>query len=100
MTREEIETLLDAIYERTNLSSNLSAIREDTDFKRIVAAGTPALPTLLALLRERREWAIVLALVRIAGPKAVVLTPDEQGRYEPIRARWLAWGKENGLIPG
>lgn len=100
MTRDEIEALLDAIEERTCLASDLGAIREDPDFRRIVAAGSPILPDLLSLLQDRSDWALPLALVRIAGPKAVVLARDEQGRIGSICARWLTWGRQNGLIPG
>ena len=62
-----------------------------------MALGADAVrPLLERLERQGGFWS--MALWEITGEKDLI-RPEERGRIEQIRMRWLDWGWQHGLLP-
>jgi hypothetical protein len=79
----------------TALLSSSTAISGHPAYRAIVALGLPVVPLILRdLEREPAHW--FEALQAITGEDPVSL--DDWGKIQVMRAAWLGWGRNHGLI--
>jgi hypothetical protein len=92
---EQFESLARQWKAETALLSSTTAMAAHPSYQAIVALGTAVIPLLLRdLEREPAHWFEALQALTGADP-----VPREQwGHISAMRAAWLAWGRERGLI--
>jgi hypothetical protein len=92
---DEFETLSRQWKEATALLSSTTAMVAHPLYKRVIALGPSVVPLLLRELeQEPVHW--FEALRAITGNDPV---PGEHwGNIAAMRADWLAWGRQRGLI--
>jgi len=91
----EFMELYETWHEDTMFSSSIEEIASHPAYHRIIALGAPALPLILAQLEASLDHWFV-ALVNIAGENPVA--EADRGNLEAMRAAWLDWGRQRGLI--
>jgi hypothetical protein len=92
---ERYEALAEQWKTATALLSSTTAMVNHPAYRAIIALGAGVVPLLLRdLERERVHW--FEALQAITGEDPV---PREHwGNIEAMKADWLAWGRQRGLI--
>jgi hypothetical protein len=79
----------------TDCVSSIQEIIDNSAYRAIIDLGKPALPFILADLRD--EGALWFeALRQIAGEDPV--TPDIRGNFTKMRERWILWGQSRRYL--
>ena len=95
--RERFNTLADQWERETMFLSSPRGMARHPAHRAIVDLGAEAVRPLLERLEEQGGfWSI--ALREITGENDLI-RPEERGRIEQIRLRWLDWGWQHGLLP-
>lgn len=95
--RARFSELADLWERETGFLSSPRAIKEHPAHRAIVDLGPAAVRPLLERLEDRGGlWS--MALREITGENDLI-APEERGRMEQIRMRWLDWGWQRGLLP-
>jgi hypothetical protein len=93
--QEQFESLADRWKADVGLLSSTTAMTSHPAYRAIIELGVAALPLLLRDLE--RSWAHWFeALQSISGEDPV--PREHRGDIAAMRADWLAWGRQRGLI--
>jgi hypothetical protein len=88
--------LVDRWRAETRFSSSSREIVFHPAYQRIIGLGPEVVPLILQRLKQRPEhW--FWALTALTGASDVV-PPNERGDLAAMTARWLAWGRQRGLV--
>jgi hypothetical protein len=91
----EFERLAEQWKTETAFLSSTTAMVSHPAYRAIIALGPPVLPLMLRdLEREPVHW--FEALQAITGENPVPC--EHWGKIAAMRADWLAWGRQRGLI--
>jgi hypothetical protein len=92
---EQFETLAAQWKSETALLSSTTAMVAHPAYRAIVALGPPVVPLLLRdLEREPIHWFEALQAIAAEDP----VPREHWGNIAAMRADWLAWGRQRGLI--
>ncbi len=93
--KSRFEKLAEKWNEETKFLSSMSEINAHPSLRKIVAMGEAALPLILKRLEVQGGWWFG-ALYEISGENCIA--PEDAGKYEVIKGKWLTWGRERQLI--
>lgn len=94
-TKREFERLAAEWRSATAHLSSVSAISTHPAYRQIIGMGPQAVPLILAsLAQEPAHWFPALRALTGANP----VPPESRGALPEMRAAWLAWGAEHGLV--
>jgi hypothetical protein len=79
----------------TAFSSSIDAMALHPAYQHIIGMGISVVPCVLGELRDRGGY-WYWALKAITGGDPV--PASERGSIEAMRARWLTWGRESGML--
>ena len=95
--QSKISAAVDAWLDSTYLMSSLDDIRRDPYHQLLRRVGWPAVPPLLARIREgQARIQCAELLTEITGDDPVV--PADFGRADRVGDAWLAWGRLRGFL--
>jgi len=94
---QEFAELTERWQRETRGLSAIDDIAMHPAYQRIMALGKPALPLILREL-ERKPHHWFWALTMIVGEKYSPVPPEHAGRVSAMRADWLQWGRDSGII--
>lgn len=81
--------------ERTAGCSSVAAVVADDAYREIIAMGWDVVPEILRELRDGGGyWYPALAVITKASPA----TAEERRTMGGMRAAWLRWGRERGMV--
>lgn len=79
----------------TLLSSSITKDHTHSAHLAILAMGKPALPLILADLRDNGgHWFLALRLISDENP----VPPEHAGRIKQMREDWIEWGRQHGYL--
>ena len=94
--RGEFNELAERWLEETSGYSFAAQYAAHPAYRRIIGMGFPALPLIFERLAEAGgRWYVALHAITNANP----VSEQDRGRQEKVRAAWLAWGREQQIIP-
>lgn len=87
--------LAEAWHEDADCQSSAVAIFMHPAYQQIIGLGPDVIPLLLADLEATKSnWAWALTAITGENP----IQPEDRGKMDRVFERWLAWGRERGLI--
>lgn len=94
--RREFDTYVARWRDNTADLSRVQAIVADSNYLAIATMGRPALPLILAELRDRGGyWFPLLEALTGESPES----DDERQSRVGMREAWLRWGRAHGYLP-
>ena len=94
--RAEFDELADRWQEETGGYSLAAQYASHPAYRRIIGMGYPALPLIFERLAATGgRWYVALHAITDASPVA----ENDRGQRDKVRAAWLAWGREQQIIP-
>ena len=95
--RSEFTRLASMWREETTLLSSTTQIMGHAAYNSILDMGPVVVPLILAELEQKSGWWFdALQQLTVHRPH---MRQEDAGRYQPMRAAWLAWGRATGHLP-